>query len=733
MAEAPRIDLSGLHLGFGKGLPLFLQTEASECGLACLAMIASYHGYRTDLATLRRRFPTSLKGATLGMLTEVADKIELTSRPLRLELNELPQLKCPAILHWDLNHFLVLKEADENRVIVHDPALGVRTLTLPEVSRHFTGVALELEPSIRFKKREDRQTLHLRGLMGKVRGLKRSMLQILLLALSLEVFTIVGPFFTQWVVDEVLVSGDQDLLTILAIGFGLIALIRVTVSALRSWVVIHMSTQLRLQWFANVFAHLVKLPMAYFEHRYVGDVVSRFESIHKIQRTLTTSFIEAILDGLMAITTLTLMLIYSPLLSAVVGVGVAVYGLLRMLRYHPLRNATEAQIVNEAKQDSHFLETIRGIQSIKLFNRHEDRRSHWLTLVVDTTNCEIHVQKLNLIFKSMNGLIFGLETVLVMWLGARAVLNQELSVGMLLAFISYKDQFVTRISSLIDKWYEVKMLRLYGERLADIVLTEPDQETESGFLATPDIAPAITLENVSFRYGESEQLVLKDLNLAIKAGEFTAIIGPSGCGKTTLLKIMLGLLHPTSGTVRIGSVDIKQLGIQRYRSMIGAVMQEDQLFAGSIADNICFFDPNSDQAWIEECAKMAAVHNDIVAMPMAYNTLIGDMGTALSGGQKQRILLARALYKRPSILFLDEATSHLDIELERMVNQSVSQLNLTRVMIAHRPQTIAMAQRIIRLGERIVELQLRPTNLNQSHRIIEGVDFDVFTGGATTR
>lgn len=687
-----------LHLFF-RSLPIVLQTEAAECGLAALTMVAGFHGYDTDLPSLRRRFPISLQGVTLATLMQMAERIGLASRALRLELEEMPLLRCPAILHWDFNHFVVLRKATRKRIEIHDPAAGRRVLTYAEASQHFTGVALELAPSLTFQRKTERQTIGLGSLFGRIFGIKTSFAQVLLLAGALEVFALVNPFFIQWVVDDVLVSGDQDLLVVLAVGFGLIALMRAVIGAVRSWVVLFMSSQLKIQWLANVFTHLVRLPTVYFERRHVGDVLSRFESTHSILRTLSTGFIEAILDGTMAMVTLVLMLVYSVKLTGVVIVGVLLYGLLRLLWYHQLREATEATIVNEAKQHSHFLETIRGIQSIKLHNRYTDRRSQWLGLLSRTVNSEVKTQKLNLVFKALNDLIVGLEAVAVLWLGARFVLDKQFSVGLLMAFVAYKDQFVSRISGLIDKWNDLKMLRLYGERLADIVLTEPETEGEMTFFSSDPVDPVLTLENISFRYASSEPYVLQGVNLNFEAGEFVAIVGASGCGKTTLLKIMLGLLDPTDGSVKVGHQELRQLGARQYRAMIGAVMQDDQLFAGSIADNISFFHALPEQEWVEECARMAAIHDDIMAMPMGYNTLIGDMGAALSGGQRQRILLARALYKRPSILFLDEATSHLDVDLEKAVNRALKQLPLTRIVIAHRPETIAMAQRVVRLED----------------------------------
>ena len=709
--------LSQLNFGFGTRVPVILQTEAAECGLAALAMVASYHGHKADLAELRRRFELSLKGATLGNLIAFAQALGLATRPLRLDLEHLHELSLPCVLHWDMNHFVVLTAVKRDEVVLHDPARGVRRMKFAEFSKHFTGIALELSPSDGFVQKAEAKKLPIARLMGRITGLKRAALQVLMFAVALEVVTLITPFFMQWVVDGALVSADRDLLTTLVLGFGLLLVVREVISAARAWVMTVLSTTLNVQWLANVFQHLLKLPVSWFEKRHLGDVVSRFDSIHILQRTLTTSFLEAMLDGVMALITLAMMLVYSGALTVVVVVAVLLYVGLRLAFYRPLRQATEEQIVAQSKQQSHFLETVRGIASLKLFNAQEERASRFVNLAVDTMNRNVITQRLALGWRFGNGALFGLSGIVVVWLGSKAVLDSAFSVGMLFAFVAYKDQFVQRATSLIDKAFEWRMMRLQAERLSDIVLAEPEAASQTDFasLATLGIAaegsaelsPSIEVSDLYFRYSSTEPFVLSGISLKIEAGESVAIIGPSGGGKSTLGKALLGLLESERGEVLVGGVPLKRIGLRKFRDMVGTVMQDDQLFAGSIADNIAFFSPDMDLGWVAECAKLAAVDADIRAMPMAYNTLIGDMGAALSGGQKQRILLARALYKRPKILFLDEATSALDVGNEKLVNSAVQRLSLTRIIIAHRPETIAMADRVIVLSGGKVAQEMR--------------------------
>ncbi len=677
--------------------PLILQNEVSECGMACLAMVASFHGYRTNPAALQREHATATRGATLADLIRIASKLNLGARPVKVGLDDLRRLTLPAILHWDFNHFVVLTRVRGGTVELHDPNRGRRSLSRAEVSKHFTGVALELTPDRDFKPKEAPSRLSLRHLLGRLSGLRKALTTVLLLALALEVFTLVGPLFMQLVVDSAIVSEDRNLLSLLGIGFLLLGLVRVGVTALRAWVVMVLSTQLNFQLLGNLFRHLLCLPLSFFERRHLGDIVSRFESMTHIQRTLTTSFIEALLDGLMVVTTLLMMWVYSVELTAMVVAAATLYALLRIALYRPLREAQEEEISSDARQRSNFFETVRGIQSIKLFNRQPLRRTQYENLLADKFNAGIRVQRLGILYTALNGLVFAAENVAVIWFGALLILDGGFSVGMLFAFVAYKQQFVQRATALVENGIELKILGLHTGRVADIALAAPEPAPDTHSATISPQRHDIHVRDLRFRYADTEPLVLDGVSFTVREGESVAIVGPSGCGKTTLVKILVGLLPPTRGKVQLGSVDIDKMGQEHYRGMIGTVMQDDQLFAGSIADNISFFDSEPDLERITQCARIAAVHGDIMNMPMHYHTMVGDMGSVLSGGQKQRILLARALYKKPKILILDEATSHLDVTREQLVNEAVMRLPVTRIIIAHRPETIACADRIISL------------------------------------
>jgi ATP-binding cassette subfamily B protein RaxB len=685
-----------LRLGVRRKLPVLLQTEAAECGVACLAMIASYHGHAVDVATLRRRFAVSMRGATLASLIELAARLGLETRAVRVELEHLGKLRLPCVLHWSFTHFVVLHRVTRRGVTVNDPARGRRHVGRAEVGSSFTGVALELWPSPRFTPRAAVPAVGFRELVGNVRGLVGALAQILLLAATLETFTLANPLLLQWVVDHALVTASRDLLTLLALGFGLLVLFEQATAALRGFVIMHFEATLNVQWQANVLAHLLRLPLPYFEKRHLGDIVSRFRSIDAIQRTVTTTFVEAIVDGAMSLLLLAVMLCYSAPLATVCIAAMALYVALRWLAHAPLRDARHEQIAAAAKQDSHFIETARGVRAIKIFARGDERRGAWLGLLVEQINAGSRVQRLALALRAGNGVLLGLENALVVYLGASLVLGGGLSTGMLLAFVAYQRQFAVRVSTLVDKLAEARLLRLHCERLGDIVLTAPEQQDGPGRLLICAAAAgvAIRVRGLRYRYGEHEPYALDGVDLDVAAGECVALVGASGCGKSTLLSLMLGLLAPTAGEVTIAGVPPRELAARRT---VAGVMQGDCLFAGSIADNISFFAADADQRRIEECARLAAIHSDIACLPMAYNTLVGFMGSTLSSGQQQRILLARALYAQPAVLILDEATSHLDAQREAAIAAAVAQLGMTRIIAAHRRETLAAADRIVRI------------------------------------
>ncbi|MFT7568601.1 MAG: ATP-binding cassette subfamily B protein RaxB, partial [Pseudoalteromonas distincta] len=599
-----------LKFSLSKSVPLILQSEIAECGLASLLMIASYYGHKLDMPTMRKRFSAGLKGMNLQQLIDLGDSIGLASRALKCPIDEVHKLTTPCILHWDLNHFIVLTKVSGKgkaaKYFINDPAVGKRTLNSEEFSQHFTGICLEITQTSKFEVKQEQAKMKFTQLWSAMRGLKSGLIKLIGLSLVLQLFALMVPYYMQWVVDEVLISFDKSLLTVLAIGFALIAVISVVTNAVRSWLILRLSSMLNMQMGVNLLRHLLRLPMNYFESRHIGDIVSRFGSLAQIRERITTGFVETLVDGVMAITVLIMMFLYSIKLTAVVLGAIALYTLVRLALYRPLHQATEEMIQSSAKEQSNFLENIRGIQTIKLFSNESQRQGIWQNRYAEVINSEIRLGRLNISFDSFNKLLFGLENVLVVYFAAIMVMANSLTVGMVLAFIAYKGQLTSRFTNLIEQIIQFKMMRLHLDRIADIALTEQEANREGVVSNREDDESKgqLTLEDISFSYSGDQAPILNNVNLHLNVGDSIAITGPSGSGKTTLMKIMLGLLQPSSGKVLLDGKDITHIGLKNYRRKIAAVMQDDTLLAGSIADNISFFDPQPNYLKLEQCAHM---------------------------------------------------------------------------------------------------------------------------------
>jgi len=690
-------------------LPLVRQAEATECGLACLAMVAGFHGYRTSLNALRLQFPVSLSGSTLSWLLTTAARMGLAGRPLRLGQDELCRLQLPAVLHWNLNHFVVLRAVRGDRCVIHDPARGVLSCTRADLSRAFTGVALELQPAPGFRRRDECTCVRLSDLWSGARGIVPSLAQILVMSLVVQLFALASPLYLQLVVDEVLTKNDVDLLAILALGFGLFMLISEAASALRSFVILHLGSQLDCQVMSNLVRHLLHLPIGWFEKRHVGDVLSRLGSTEPVRRLFSEGLVAAVIDGGMAAGTLALMLAYSPVLAALVVCANAAYVTLRLALFRAFRDRSEDAIAARAIEQSAMIESLRGVLSIRVYGREAERHALWQNRRVESINAGVRLGRLQVACRAANGVLFGIENVLVIWLGALQVTAQSLTVGMLLAFVAYRQHFTSKATALVERLIEFRLLGLHLERIGDI--TAADAEDVRPPSAVPALRrertdiPLLAVEHLAFAYAESERRILDDVSFTVQAGEMVAITGRSGCGKSTLIKLLLGLYPPDAGSIRFRGVSVRNAGRAGYRRRIGAVLQNDVLMSGSIADNIAFFDPEPDYTRMRQCAVLAAIDGEICRMPMGYASLVGDMGTALSAGQRQRVLLARALYRRPEILVMDEGTAHLDVASEREVIRAIRRAGVACVCVAHRRQILQASDRVVTLVNGVAEIR----------------------------
>ena len=681
-------------------LPVIYQSEVSECGLACLGMIASYHGKEIDLPSLRRRFPVSIKGATFNDLIQIANDLQLCTRPLRVELEALEDVRLPAVLHWEFSHFVVLKSIGIKNAVVHDPAIGNRTISLSELSDCFTGVVLELTPAIEFTCEKQIEHVRLRDIFCQTTGIAIPLMQVLAFSLIIQAFAVVTPFFSQLAIDKVVPTGDIGMLRVLALGFGILFVLNPLVNWMRSRLIMLVSAQLSAQLTTNIVKALLSLPLTFFEKRSIGDLLTRLEAAESLRDLLSEGFVAVVVDSLLAVLTLAMMFYYAPILAVVVLVVTILMALLRLGFVPTLQRMVNDQLQKQGAEQSELIETLRGITSVKFARKEKEREAIWsrafMSLVSSSTKLSLVESNFNL----SRELVQNLGYVLIVYLGIGLIIDSAstFTVGAFFAFMSYQSMFFERVENFLGQMIQLSMTRMHLERLSEIVMEEPEPPVSE--IHRLNLTPfSLTLNNLGFHYESEKEPILHGLSAMINAGERIALYAPSGAGKTTLLKLLTGIYEPTEGTLALSNTRITKAGMTMLRSHIAAVLQDDYLFKGSIIDNISFFDAQPDMERVIYCAGLACIDEEITTMPMSYDSFVGEMGTSLSQGQQQRILIARALYQQKPMLVLDEGTANLDDATEAKLLNNLVDLGITMILAGHNPNLALYATRIWRMEE----------------------------------
>lgn len=689
----------GLRRGNRLGIPPGpADAAAGHCGLVCLAAVAANLGEHNLLKQARAERAVSTRGMTAYDIIQLAKRFGLKARGLRVDVVDLGRVTMPCILHWGTAHFVVLTAIDDHRAVIFDPSVGTREYSLDALTEQYDGVTIEVSRGDTFQRNiASRFESPLRKLIATAPAIRSRALQVVLLAVFAEGLTLMNPLFLQWTVDRGILGRERNVVFMLAISFAALVVLQTLAASARSVILIKLRTTLNFHWRSHSFMHVLKLPMSFFEKAALRDTAGRLSSIERIENTLTGALLESVTDVVVVVAALVIMFVYSALLSGIVLVAVAVVVLSDCLCRRPAVAAHEDYFRASAKAQLHLLESIGAVRTIKLYRREEARHAVLEDLIRRQHSLAATVRRLGIRQTSFRSLVAGLQHVAVLSWGGLLAADGRLTLGALMAFIAYTMVLGSRVPLLLERLIELKTLNVDAERFEKIASTQEEPTATKLPRVDWSRAPAISFSHVRFRYALNEPHVLDGVTFDVESGDFVVVTGPSGCGKTTLLKLLVGVLPLSDGDIRVCGFPIGEIE-QHCREWMGVVLQDDVLLSGSIADNISFFGAERNQEWMGECARIACIHDEISAMPMGYETLVGQQYPVLSDGQKQRVLLARALYKRPTILVLDGPMSHLDAELEQRISDQLARLSITRLVVAHRQESISMAHRRIVLG-----------------------------------
>jgi ATP-binding cassette, subfamily B, bacterial len=674
-------------------IPFVEQLEGGDCGLACLAMVLGYFGRPTPVEELREASSVGRDGTNAREMLATARRFGLQGRGVRLELEQLELLEPGAVLHWQFRHFVVFERAHRGWVDIVDPAHGRRRVRREALGEAFTGVALVFEPAGTFTTRRKGADPVWRYLFQFFRE-PAVLSRILVLSGMIQVFALALPVLTAALVDEVLPREDWRLLRVLGVGFALIVAFHLVAALLRAHALLHLRTRLDARLTVGFAEHLVSLPCSFFHARSSGDLLNRLNSNSTIREILASSALAMVLDGVMVCSFLVILLVANAQFGAIVLLLGGLQVVVVLATRHQRRELTAHSLEAEAAAAGFQVEMIAGIQTLKCMGAEAEALSRWSDLYVAVLNAALRRGRLGALTEALTGALRVASPLVLLFLGAFDVLDGRMTLGTMLGLNALAAGFLGPIGSLVGAAGQFQLLGSYLNRVLDVVETEPEQP--KGQARRLHVAAgAVALEGVSFRYGPRLPDVVRNVSLNFQPGQFVAIVGRSGAGKTTLAQLLIGMLVPTQGRVLFDGVDLNALDLPSLRRQIGAVLQDVHLFRGSIRRNIALGNPALPLETVRSAARLAQIDAEIVALPMGYETLLGDGGASLSGGQKQRIALARALVQHPSILLLDEATNALDGITESAVQEAVSGLRGTRIVIAHRLSTVRDADLVL--------------------------------------
>ncbi|MDA1138261.1 MAG: peptidase domain-containing ABC transporter [Planctomycetota bacterium] len=676
--------------------PFIEQYDYSDCGAASLGMICKYYGKSVSITRLRDLANVNTDGASLMSVAMAAEKIGFTSRSVKATYENLLRFSLPAIIHWDGYHYVVLYEINKRYAILGDPARGILNIPRDEFLKHFTGFALLLEPTRKLEGMEENQS-SFRRFFDYALPYKALLFEVLLCSLLLSFFGLATPVFTQLIVDNVVVHHNVTLLNTVLAGMLIITVLTILSSALRTYLMAHISNKMEMSMLGRFYRHILSLPVKFFEMRKVGDILARFEENNKIKELMTGTTIGMFIDVLMIFVYLTVLFIYSPNLASIVVMFLPIFALITICFTPVFKRMSRVSFEREAATNSFMVESITGVKTVKAASVELANRWEYEGLLAKALRTRFQFAMLDLSADSAGGFFNSLSTVVLLYAGANMVIRGELTIGQLIAFIGIVGRVISPVNKLVGSWNQIQESLIAMERINDVLDAAPEEDPDGEAAEMLPISGQVKFENVSFAYTESDRPVLRNLSFEIQPGQMVAIIGRSGSGKTTMMNLLLRFGSPTEGRILVDGIDIQNVSVSSLRKQMGIVLQESYLFSGTIRENIALGAQEKPFTSVVEAATLAAAHDFISEMPSGYQSDVGERGSKLSGGQRQRIAIARALINNPRILIFDEATSALDNESEKAIQKGLKQITRDRTsfIIAHRLSTIQNADLIL--------------------------------------
>lgn len=675
-----------------RSVPVVLQSEASECGIACICSVLNYFGSRESLRYLRDRANLSASGLSISDLQQLAEERGLAARVLRIEMNDLENVSLPAVVHWGLNHFVVMTKIKGDIITIVDPAAGRREVSKKLFSKYFTGFLMELRVTEQFKKKKQKKYSIYAYLFKLGKQFKSSLKVTALLSLFAQIFLLTFPLYYRILMDEVSGTNDKELLSIIAVFFLSLAIFHLYISILRAKEEMYIGTNVMLQTVNNILRHLFFLPLKYFENRTASSIVSRITGTRAIERAISTEFINVIIDSILAALILFILFTYNVNLAFIFLVTILLYALMAYLYYNRSKELEINAVIASSEEQNTLFEAIDKIQTTKLYGQELSQLNAWENKYIENLNITIQMSLNRIMFSKFSEFLMSGNRIAVLYVAMLLTFENLFTVGQFFAVFMYGAILLSKAQGLVNALLRFLQLRIRLDRMADILEEKPERFKNGTYKA--ELKGAIKFTNIQFSYSAKQKNRLRNINFSIKPGEFVVFTGPSGCGKTTLIKLLLGLYAPDSGGIHFDSIKSIDYYQKCLRDQIASVMQEDKLISGSILRNIALYDENVDIKKVEQVAKLALIYDEIDSLPMKFETQVRPSGGALSAGQRQRVILARALYKEPKILVMDEGSAFLDIETERKLNATLRNMNITRISIAHRVESIGAGDRL---------------------------------------